>query len=408
MPSNDGPTPHVLLITPWPPYPFDGGSKRIHTLCRLLKYRFRFSLLTFRPRVTSTESAIADLDRERAYLKDVFQTIHWVDAPSHSTSPKDGPELPDDVKPFFSEAMVATLQSILSRDRVDLVHVEYDLMAPYGMFVGDTPAILTQHDLGGISFFGSYFREMAGWRKFLRINDWRKRMRYERKVNALYDRIVLVTEGDCADAAKVARRNQIRVVRTGVDIEEFREVGTAQEGSLIAFVGHYPHYPNEDAALVLCREIFPRILLKRPDARLSLIGSLPTPAVLTAARSIPGVTVTGTVPDVRPHLEKAAVFAAPVRLGRGIKGKILEAFAAGIPVVATPTAAAGIEAVPGRDLVVAADHDRFADAVVQLLGDERMRRLYGENGRKAAENGYDWRKLAPQLGAVYDELVFNS
>jgi glycosyltransferase involved in cell wall biosynthesis len=391
------------MLTPGPPYPLDGGFKRVHTLCKLLRDRYRFSLLTFRRRLQTGGEAVEDFQRERLYLND-FDEVHWIDLPDQLVDSVGDLRLSPDARRYYSEEMRMALEKILADGRIDLVHAEFDMMAPYGLFVGETPCVLTQHDMGGISFLGSYYREMAGWRKALRAGEWLSRVSYAKRVNALFDRVVLVSEGDRAPASRVAASDKLRIVPTGVDVEHFTPDPGRGVGARIAFVGHYPHFPNEDAAVRLCREIYPRVLRRRPDATLSLIGSSPTPAVLEAAASEPGIAVTGTVPDVLPHLREASVFAAPVRLGRGIKGKILEAFAAGIPVVASSAAASGLDAAPGRDLIVADDPARFAAAIVDLMGNDALRREYASRGRRVAER-YDWRLLAPRLGRVYEELL---
>lgn len=396
--------PHVLLLAPVPPYPFDGGSKRIHTLCSLLRDRFRFSLLTFRPRHASGSGALEDFQREQTYLKDVFDEVRWVDPPAEFVDEVDGLELSVEARRFYSDDMRRALSEILARGGVDLVHVEFDLMAAYALSPSGVPMVLTQHDLGGTSFFGSYFREMSGWRKLLGVGDWLGRVRFARRVNRLFDRIILVTDGDLKAASKLAERGKLRVVPTGVDVGHFRSRDAGRAPANVAFVGHYPHFPNEDAAVWLCREIFPKVRALRADTTLTLIGSSPTPAVLAASGG-GGVTVTGTVPDVSVHLREASVFAAPVRLGKGIKGKILEAFAAGVPVVAHSRAASGIDATPGRELLVADDAEGFAAAIVRLLEDEGLRDELAKNGRNLVESRYDWRMIAPKLADVYSELL---
>jgi glycosyltransferase involved in cell wall biosynthesis len=126
------------------------------------------------------------------------------------------------------------------------------------------------------------------------------------------------------------------------------------------------------------------------------------------ARDNPAVVVTGTVDDVRPYLAEAAVFVAPVRLGHGIKGKILEAFAMGVPVVCTARAANGVQAVPGRDLMVADRSSDFADAVLRLLDSPRERAGIGASGLGVARRLFDWKALALRLDGTYNELLRES
>ena len=394
------------MLTPWAPYPYDGGSKRIHSLCRLLRGRFRISLLTFRSKVESPAEAAEDLRREHAELRPVFEHVHWVERPAGL-----GPEsvgglvLPEDARRFYSAEMDEKLRGLVAAGETDIVHVEFDLMAAYGRGLAGAAKVLTEHDMGGVSFFGSYFREMSGWKKLLRIPEWRRRLRFARAVAADFDRVVVMTEPDRRALLRLAPRASARTVPTGVDLDFFRREAPPRPGARLVFLGHYPHYPNEDAALHFLRDILPRVRREAPSVEFFAVGSDPTEALRREAASLPGVTVTGTVPDVRPYLSDATVFVAPVRLGHGIKGKILEAFAMGSPVVASARAAAGLDAVPGRDLLVADGAAAFAQAVLRLLASEPLRRELGESGRRAAQRTYNWNTLSGRLGDLYDELL---
>lgn len=399
--------PRVLLLAPWAPYPFDGGSKRVHTLCRLLAPRFSFSLLTFRPRLQDPASVAADLAREQALLKPVFDAIHWVEPPS-GPGPRSagGLALPPDARRFYSAAMEERLARLARERAFDLLHVEFDLMAAYGARDTGTPKILTQHDMGGASLTRSYLREMSGWGRLKRLPEWLRRRAFTRKTSGLYERVVTVTERDARLLRRLSSRARVCAVPTGVDLAHFAaDGGPPASEAAVVYVGHYPHYPNEEAAIRFCASIWPLVRARRPDAVFYAVGSDPTEKLKEAARARPGVVVTGTVPDVKPYLARAAVFVAPVRLGEGIKGKVLEAFAMGVPVVASSKAAQGLGAAHGRELLVADGDRAFADAVVRLLEDAPLRRRLGEAGRAFARERYDWAALAGRLGDLYEELL---
>ena len=396
------------MLTPWPPYPFDGGSKRIHSLCGLLRHRFRFSLLTFRPEIKDPAAAARDLRREQVFLRPIFERIHWMDALSGPGIERAGGAwLPKEARRFHVAAMAERLRAILAAHDADLLHVEFELMAAYASARPDIPCVLTQHDAGSISFFQSYFREMSGWGKFARIADWLRRIWFQRQMGSWFDRIVVMTGQDRRTLSRIIPSSKLRTVSTGVDLEHFLPdlPPAPRSAERLVYVGHYPHYPNEDAVVRFCRRIWPCIRERRPSVKFSIVGSKPTSALRAAAHGQPGVTITGMVADVKPYLAEATVFVAPIRLGRGIKGKILEAFAMGLPVVTTRRAAAGIAAQPGRDLLVADSDAAFADAVVRLLESPRLREEIGANGRRFVSGRYDWRRLSGELGQVYDELL---
>src|SRR5581483_1620074 len=170
---------------------------------------------------------------------------------------------------------------------------------------------------------------------------------------------------------------------------------------LLVFVGHFGHPPNVDAAHVLAHDVLPRL---GRSVRLRLVGREPTSDVVALAR--PGaVEVTGAVADVRPHLAGASVFAAPVRFGTGMRGKVLEALAMGTPVVTTSVGAEGLGATPGRHLLVADGADDFAAAVRRVLDDASLAASLGAAGRALVEARFDWDVIADAHDAIYDEVL---
>ena len=154
------------------------------------------------------------------------------------------------------------------------------------------------------------------------------------------------------------------------------------------FVGSFGHPPNVDAAVRLARAIMPAVRARVPDALLEIVGDAPPPAVRELAGD--GVVVTGRVPDVGPHLERAAVVAAPLHLGGGMRVKVLESLAAGKALVATPRALAGLELDAGRHALVASTDAELSDAMAALLEDPERRRRLGAAAREWAVEHLDW------------------
>ncbi len=365
--------------------------------------------MTFRRPLDHDSAAHAlDLANEQRYLKPVFDHIHWLERPRGPHSERVGKTwLPEDIRSFYCEEMASVLAGIVARGEADLIHIEFDLMAPYAASISGVPKVWTMHDVGTISFFRSYFREMAGFEKFRRIPQWLGRVAFERKACGWFDRVVTLTDADRRRLARLCGRDKISVVTTGVDLDHFSpEDGAAPaESESIVYVGHYAHYPNEDAVLYFCREILPLVRHRFPRAVFNVVGSVPTRPVRELSGKFPHVFVTGLVEDVKPYLQGAKVFVAPVRVGQGIKGKILEAFAMGLPVVASSRAAEGISAIPGRDLLVADDPRKFAAAVCGLLESQAARRRLGKAGQSVARSRYGWDRLSDQLDVVYTEVI---
>jgi glycosyltransferase involved in cell wall biosynthesis len=161
--------------------------------------------------------------------------------------------------------------------------------------------------------------------------------------------------------------------------------------------------PNVHAAHLLVDTILPRVRRSNPEVTLWLVGRRPDPSVLRLAR--PGVVVTGEVPDMLPYLHKATVYVAPLRTGAGTRTKLLEAMAAGLPIVTTRIGLEGIDAEDGREVIVADEPESMADAVVRLLRQPWQRHDMGGAARRLAEKRYDWDRCLTPLAAMYGDLL---
>jgi sugar transferase (PEP-CTERM/EpsH1 system associated) len=227
---------------------------------------------------------------------------------------------------------------------------------------------------------------------------------FERETAARADVSLFVSE---AEAALFRRRSglagaDIRALQNGVDLDFFdprRKPGPGSDteagprpwpGNLIVFTGQMDYAPNIDAVRWFAAEVMPRL----PQARFAIVGRKPPAAVRSLAG--PNIAVTGAVPDVRDWLAAADVVAAPLRIARGIQNKVLEAMAMARPVVASPAAFEGIEAEPGRDLLVADGAAAQAEAIRGLLDDPERARALGRSARRRMEQAYRWEaRLAP-------------
>ncbi|MGE3277343.1 MAG: glycosyltransferase [Vicinamibacterales bacterium] len=146
------------------------------------------------------------------------------------------------------------------------------------------------------------------------------------------------------------------------------------------FVGHFHHAPNLDGLRWFCADVWPGVRERRPDATLCVIGSYARDEVHALGRT-PGVRILGYVPDLTPHLDAAAASIAPLRFGAGMKGKVTDAMAAGLPVVTTPVGAQGLDLIPGTHAFVAEDAQAFGDALVQAFSNPQAADAMGLAGQ---------------------------
>ncbi len=189
--------------------------------------------------------------------------------------------------------------------------------------------------------------------------------------------VVVITEEDRV----VLKGNEVRArlfkIPIIVPIRVRPSVARARE---LLFVGGFDHPPNADGLLWFVREIWPGVKAEVPEARLTVVGSNPTTDVL-GLKQINGIDVIGYVQETAPYLDRAAISIAPLRYGGGMKGKVCEALASGLPVVTTSFGAQGLNAIDGEHLMIADDPEQFAECVVRLLRDEDRSEQMGRSGQ---------------------------
>jgi glycosyltransferase involved in cell wall biosynthesis len=233
--------------------------------------------------------------------------------------------------------------------------------------------------------------------------------RFERWMFAPYRRVVVVSPQDGAELLALNPDVKVSIIPNGIDLSYFQLQNDRREPATLLFVGNYEYAPNVDAALRLAMEILPRVRAQVADAQLWLVGHAPPAELLALMDSglkptvSPSIIVTGSVPDVRPYLARATVFVSPLRLGAGIKNKVLEALAMGCPVVATPLSVDGIDARHERDLLIA-DDSAMADCVSRVFKNADLQRKLSANGRQLIEARYSWSRVAGMYEALYQQV----
>ena len=227
--------------------------------------------------------------------------------------------------------------------------------------------------------------------------------RYERHTMARADANVYVSEVDAATYRRFFPGRPATVVPNGVDTQYFSPTDAAPEPATLVFEGNMMFGPNVEAARRLALEILPLVRDAVPAARVVLVGRDPAPEIRALASD--HVMVTGTVDYVRPYLARGTVFACPMRLGSGIKNKILQAWSMARPVVATPASLGGLSARDGVNLLVREDNHGFADAVLELMRHPERATQLGAGGRATVEREYAWPFRAAQFESVLNEAV---
>jgi sugar transferase (PEP-CTERM/EpsH1 system associated) len=241
-----------------------------------------------------------------------------------------------------------------------------------------------------------YAEDRSGLMAWLYGREGERLAAFERSVAQRVAASVLVSEAEAVLFHSVAPDSVpgIHAIGNGVNAELFSPQHAFESpytaGELpVVFTGAMDYWPNIDAVCSFADEVWPGILAAWPAARFYVVGMNPSDAVRALAQQ-PGISVTGTVPDVRPWLRYACCVVAPLRVARGVQNKILEAMAMGRPVVASATCAVGIKARHGEELLVADSSANWSEAVTSLLADAAAAERIGRQGRERVLADYSW------------------
>jgi len=304
---------------------------------------------------------------------------------------------------FHAPRLARRIRAALAAGAFDLIMVHSSSMAPYVPHGTRTPTILDFGDMDSQKWL-AYARFKPFPAAWMFAIEGHKLQRAEARLAAVFDVCTCTTRDEVASLASFASARHMDWFPNGVDPQYFQPAGVPYEPDTICFTGRMDYYPNEQSMLDFCRETLPLVRAERPAAQLRIVGADP-PRSIRALAAIPGVTVTGTVPDVRPHLGTAAVSVAPLRIARGTQNKILESMAMAVPVVCTELAARGIDAVPGEHLLTADRPCDTADAILRLLRDRAGRDALARAGRARVLSHHDWDASMRKLDGIIDECL---
>ncbi len=315
---------------------------------------------------------------------------------------------------FSSGQLRQTIDRWRSQCPFDVVVAFCSSMGPYAQSKGlsDVPLILDLVDVDSQKFLD--YAGGASWPKswLYRLEGLRLR-RLEVSLGQHAEAVTLVSEAEAELYRSFAGDARVVAAGNGVDLDYFSPQGSLSgskedadeeiEGRC-AFVGAMDYRANIDGVSWFCESVWPRVRREQPQATFVIVGRDPAPAVVKLGE-LPGVEVTGSVPDVRPHVRRASVVVAPLRVARGIQNKVLEALALGKAVLASPQALEGIALTPGEHALQVDSADDWAESLVGLFADPGRRRQLGLAGRQFVEAEHTWEARLKPFGELLEEVT---
>lgn len=397
----------ILFVTPYLPSPARfGGQRRVDGLIRGLAERHEVSILSFN---ADDEYGQDSIDATRAFCTRVT-TLPGLDA--RTVAEKRQLQMRSMLSPHSFEHLQATrrtdfqskIDEHLARDEFDIVQIEFANMASFRYARrGKRPLlVLDEHNIEY-----DLQRRTAGaadgvTRRVYNSLNWRKLGREERGAWRRVDGVVLTSARDQQLLHETSSGTKTVVVPNGVDIGQFQPADTALDSETIVFFGANNYFPNHDALIFFIDEILPKIIARRPNVKLQIIGPGAQPAVLE--RQGKHVEVVGFVDDLLPYLERAAAIVVPLRVGGGTRLKIVEAMAKSKAVISTRIGAEGIDVTHEHDVLLGDTPTAFADLVLRVLENPELGRSLGRNARDLAVNRYAWPSIVAQLETFYEHL----
>jgi glycosyltransferase involved in cell wall biosynthesis len=390
----------VLLLTQVLPYPPDSGPKvKTYNVLKYLAQRHRVTLVSFvrgdqsehARRLEQYCQAVHTVPMERGAIRDAWHMVRSL------VTGQPFMMLRDDRK-----AMRDLIERLRAERHFDVVHADQLNMGQYAERVLGAFKILDAHNALWLLYKRLWETMSPGLRKLLLGRDWRLLKAYEGRLVREFDAVLAVSHEDRTALQEAAGQPvDIAVIPIAIDTDEVTIVERDAEPGHILHIGTMYWPPNIDGVLWFAHEVYPLIRQQRPDVYFDIVGARPPQEIVALNGDRTGINVLGYVADPTPYLRQAALMVVPLRAGGGMRVKILNAMAQGIPLVSTTLGCEGIEVVPGENILVADEPDALAGAVLHLLNDADLAARLAAEGRRLAEEKYDYRHACRSLDDVY-------
>jgi len=306
---------------------------------------------------------------------------------------------------FYSPSLRQTVRQLLSREKWDLIFVHCSSVAQYVEDVRDIPKVLDFGDMDSQKWL-----EYAHYKRFPLSLGYRlegyKLLAAEKRLAKRFDLCTATTRAEWETLESYRTGVATDWFPNGVDSTFFSPADQPYDPDTLSFIGRMDYYPNQECMARFCSQIWPLLRAQRPNVKLLIVGADPSPEMRKLG-DLPGVTVTGSVPDVRPFVRQSALMVAPLNIARGTQNKILEAMAMGVPVVTSPAAAGGVDAENVKHFLVAETPVDYCSAILRILNDPVERQRLATAGRQRMLSNHAWPRSMARMDRIIERCVTN-
>jgi glycosyltransferase involved in cell wall biosynthesis len=397
----------VLVIDEWLPYPPDSGKKiRTFNLLKPLARRHEIDYLCYGD-PTREHSKIERLEEAGFRVTTVrpvrkYRTKLSLAAGVIGNLPCRTPLV---VRKHYSRRFQQALRQVLNSQPFDVIHCEWTHFASFLRESVAVPTFLCSHNVECTAWHRFSANQTNPIRRAALYLEWLKMRSFERRFLPRFDHLAAVSENDAHMMKSWFRTPSVDVIPNGVDVDFYDRKCVSREEDLLVYCASMDAWVNQDAAIYFVQNILPRIQRLRPQTQLMIVGRQPSAAIRRLASD--HVIVTGTVDDVRPLLERATVNVVPLRIAGGSRLKILESFAARVPVVSTSIGAEGLAVRDGREFLLADGEDAFTTACVRLLENNELRHTLTDAAWTFAKEKHDWKAISPLVESAWERTLEN-
>jgi glycosyltransferase involved in cell wall biosynthesis len=401
----------ILFLTAHLPYPpLSGGRRREFELISRLSKSFEIHLC----------SITKSWDTDRMYTNDLLQycrSVNLIEANAPTDEEEQYASYPDQMKRHMSEEASSYISFLLKNESFDGVHIEGYYLLQHVPVKPEIPILLVEHNIEHLLALQRFMIAVTQQEKSYFWSEYVKTLKWERLTWKRTTVCVALTNEDKINMERLDSNLDVRMIPNGSDHQKERDVATtallsdSYEAPLaidncpsILFVGNFAYEPNIDAALYFSRDIFPLIVKDVPNVKLFLVGNAPPPEIcsLTSNKQI---EVTGRVASLIPFYRHADVVVCPLRIGGGVKVKVLEALGFGKAIVSTSVGAQGLDLSTHKAVVVADGVADFAKKVVQFLVQPELRRMQEQEALAYARTLPSWDQVSEAFAQLYEEMA---
>lgn len=392
---------NILFFTARIPYPPDRGDRiRPYYMIKYLSQKHSLSLLTF----TDSENELWRLEELKKYCQDVEVVVmsklrSYFNLLLHLFSKK-----PLQCSYYDSKTMRQRIKQLMRRNKFDIVHIFPLRLAEYIKYFEHTRVVIDFCDSKALLHNRLMYLTSNPIMRLINFVEWLRMRFYESKICESGARCIVISSVDKKYIQKRSDVKQLEIIPNGVDLSYFEVQRITRGKDSLIFIGSMDVIWNIDAVLYFYKKIFPLVRKKNPGIKLYIVGRNSSPKIRRLNRD-PDVIVTGSVSDVRPFIARSSLSIVPMRVGAGIKNKILESMAMKRPVVSTRIGAEGIEVNENEHILIADNPYDFAKKTIEILENDYLRNRLAENGYRLVREKYDWVSVVNSLENIYQSMV---